>query len=197
MICEVTFNNFVGVFENAYSDEYCDRIVTYYNNMTAAGFGEDRMKQDSALNIKKDDVAVFANGERQIMEVPLLGFTKEFNEKFWAEFYPAYAQKYAILTEYDNHSVYSYKIQKTSIGGGYHIWHSEDSARSVCGRVLVWMLYLNDVDEGGETEFLYYPMRVKAKKGRLIIWPAGFTHTHRGNPPISNEKYVVTGWVEF
>jgi len=58
-------------------------------------------------------------------------------------------------------------------------------------------LYLNDVEEGGETEFLYVKRRVSAKKGRFVLWPAGFTHTHRGNPPLSGEKYIMTGWVEF
>jgi hypothetical protein len=62
---------------------------------------------------------------------------------------------------------------------------------------MTFILYLNDIDEGGETEFLYYPKRVKAKQGRLILWPAGFTHTHRGNPPLSNTKYVMTGWIEM
>ena len=40
-------------------------------------------------------------------------------------------------------------------------------------------------------------LRVKPKQGTLVIWPAAFTHTHRGNPPLSNDKYIVTGWTEF
>jgi len=197
MATEITFNNFVGIFDNAFSDSYCDRVIKYFDDMNRSGFGKDRLAQDRAIKHAKDDVAVFAHDEGVVTELPMLGLSIEFADMFWHEHYPEYAKKFTILNDYDKHGIYTYKIQKTEIGGGYHIWHSEDSARSVCGRVLVWMLYLNDVEEGGETEFLYYPMRVKAKKGRLIIWPAGFTHTHRGNPPISNEKYVVTGWVEL
>jgi hypothetical protein len=59
------------------------------------------------------------------------------------------------------------------------------------------MAYLNDVEEGGETEFLYQKKRVKPVKNRVVVWPAGFTHTHRGNPPLSNAKYIITGWVEW
>tara|TARA_R110000868_G_scaffold16539_1_gene73910 strand:+ start:347 stop:526 length:180 start_codon:yes stop_codon:yes gene_type:complete len=59
------------------------------------------------------------------------------------------------------------------------------------------MLYLNDVEEGGETELLYQSRRIKPQKGTLTMFPASFTHTHRGNPPLSNDKYIVTGWVEF
>jgi len=56
---------------------------------------------------------------------------------------------------------------------------------------------LNDVEEGGETEFLYLKKRFKPIRDRLLIFPAGFTHTHRGNPPLSGDKYILTGWVEF
>ena len=77
------------------------------------------------------------------------------------------------------------------------MWHSESSARGVCNRILAWTLYLNDVEEGGETEFIYQHLRIKPKVGTVIIWPAGFTHTHRGNPPISGDKYIITGWIEF
>jgi hypothetical protein len=59
------------------------------------------------------------------------------------------------------------------------------------------ILYLNDVDEGGETEFLYQSIRIKPKKGTLILCPGSFTHTHRGNPPLSGEKYIVTTWIEL
>ena len=54
--------------------------------------------------------------------------------------------------------------------------------------------YLNDEFDGGETEFLYMNKRISAKQGRIIIFPAGFTHTHRGNPPIGGEKYIATSW---
>ena len=66
----------------------------------------------------------------------------------------------------------------------------------VRSRILTWTLYLNDVNEGGETEFLHQSLRIKPKQGTIVVWPAGFTHIHRGNPPLSGEKYIVTGWVE-
>jgi hypothetical protein len=92
---------------------------------------------------------------------------------------------------------YEIKLQKTPINGGYSVWHPEQGPGSSATRVISWMLYLNDVEEGGETEFLYQGFRQKATKGTLVIWPAAFTHTHRGNPPYSNEKYVITGWANF
>ena len=85
--------------------------------------------------------------------------------------------------------------------GGYPYWHSEiypqQQGTEALHRNLLFMFYLNDVDEGGETEFYYQDKKVKPKAGRMVIAPAGFTHTHRGNVPLSNDKYILTSWVLF
>lgn len=85
--------------------------------------------------------------------------------------------------------------------GGYPHWHSEQYPQShgveALHRVALYMYYLNDVDEGGETEFFYQGRIVKPRKGTMVIAPAGFTHSHRGNIPISHHKYIATSWVMF
>lgn len=85
--------------------------------------------------------------------------------------------------------------------GGYPYWHSEiypqSNTTDALHRNLLFMFYLNDVDEGGETEFYYQNAKIKPKTGRMVIAPAGFTHTHRGNVPIANDKYILTSWVLF
>lgn len=89
------------------------------------------------------------------------------------------------------------KYQHTPVCGGFGNWHAEHGSASAANRVLVWMVYLNDVTDGGETEFVYQKCKVTPKAGRVVIWPAAFTHSHRGNPPYSNDKHVVTGWYEL
>ena len=69
--------------------------------------------------------------------------------------------------------------------------------KSMGKRLFTFTLYLNDVKEGGETEFLYLSKRINAVEGRLAFCPGTFEYTHRGNPPLSSEKYILTGWVEF
>jgi len=85
--------------------------------------------------------------------------------------------------------------------GGYHHWHSEIYPQNASGetlhRVLLWQFYLNDVADGGETEFLYQSRKVEARAGRLVIAPAGFTHTHKGHVARSSDKYIATSWVLF
>ena len=61
-------------------------------------------------------------------------------------------------------------------------------------RMLVGMLYLNDVSKGGETEFYHQGVSIQPRQGTVVVWPAYFTHTHRGNPPVSNTKYIVNKW---
>ncbi len=85
--------------------------------------------------------------------------------------------------------------------GGYPYWHSEQYPRHDMGealhRVLLWTLYLNDDFEDGETEFLYQQRRVRPRTGSLLLAPAAFTHTHRGNRPRGGHKYIATSWALF
>lgn len=84
-------------------------------------------------------------------------------------------------------------IQHYPVNGGYKIFHFENGTMPALDRKLVYMLYLNDVKDGG-TEFKYQNLSLKAKKGDLVIWPAEFTHTHRGIVSKTKEKYIATGW---
>lgn len=85
--------------------------------------------------------------------------------------------------------------------GGYHYWHSEiyplDPQCEVLHRVLFFMFYLNTVETGGETEFYYQKKAIQPKQGRMVIAPASFTHTHKGNVPVSDDKYILTSWIMF
>lgn len=79
---------------------------------------------------------------------------------------------------------------------GYHTWHCDWAASSnrTSVRLAVAMLYLNDVTIGGETEFYHQQLSLQPRQGTIVVWPAYFTHLHKGNPPISNTKYIVNKW---
>lgn len=188
--------NFVGIFDNAVTPEYCKKAIDFFAKTKKAGFALDRQTREGVPKTKKDDTSVFLN-DSSILDIQASQeLCMEFNSALW-ECYGKYADNYQILKTAGEHTNYQIKMQKTEVGQGYHTWHFESDQRQTAQRLLVYSLYLNDVEEGGETEFLYMPMRVKPKEGTMLIWPAGFTHTHRGNPPISNAKYIITGWIEF
>ena len=188
----IEHETFIGVYENVFSKEYCEEVIQYFEEMAGAGYAVNRQQHNNV-----QDLAVFLS---QDATIPLTGskrLQQHFNAVLWEQCYPAYADKFWVLKELTAHNSYTFKVQKTKIGQGYHAWHCESDSRSSSNRLLAWALYLNDVDEGGETEFIYQHMRIKPKQGTVVIWPAAYTHTHRGNPPISNDKYIITGWIEF
>ncbi len=89
------------------------------------------------------------------------------------------------------------KIQKYKPGEGYFGWHFERGGSDDPGtekRCLVFMTYLNTVEDGGYTEFKYQETKHKPVIGKTLIWPSDWTHTHRGNTPLSGDKYIITGW---
>jgi hypothetical protein len=188
---------FIGIYENAFSKEYCEKVIQYFEDMQEKGFVKNRKQLENVEKTYKDDIACFGHDIDQLNFGNSGTCFKEFNNIFWNIYKEKYSPNFSALAESGKHNNYSFKVQKTGIGCGYHMWHYEAANREVCHRLLTWTLYLNDVEEGGETEFLYQHLRVKPKQGTLVIFPASFTHTHRGNPPLSNEKYIVTGWTEF
>ncbi len=64
-------------------------------------------------------------------------------------------------------------------------------------RMLAWMFYLNDIDDGGGTIFPQQDIELKARAGDLYIWPAFWTHSHYGVPSKNQIKYIITGWCEY
>lgn len=93
-------------------------------------------------------------------------------------------------------------LQRYTAGeGGYPYWHCElyprDASAETLHRHLLWTLYLNDGFGEGETEFLYQSRKIVPRTGSLLIAPAAFTHTHRGNRPLHGDKYIATSWVLF
>ena len=109
-----------------------------------------------------------------------------------------YVKKYKSIEFYSRFSLEEagFNIQHYPVGGGYKEWHFERGGNDNSQRVLVFMTYLNDVDDGG-TEFYYQNIKSPAVKGLTIIWPPDFTHTHRGEVSNTKEKYIVTGWFSF
>lgn len=88
-------------------------------------------------------------------------------------------------------------IQHYRPGGGFKLEHFERTSLATSTRMLVWMTFLNDVTDAGGTRFVYQDCTFEARKGRTLIWPTDFTHTHVGVVSESQHKYIITGWFNF
>jgi len=91
------------------------------------------------------------------------------------------------------------QIQRYLPGQAYHDYHTErtGSRGPQAVRHLVFMTYLNTVTNGGGTEWPQQNILTAASRGCTVIWPADWTHTHRGVVSSDQTKYIVTGWFSF
>lgn len=189
-------DDFIGVFDGVNTPKECQKAIQHFELLKSRNLVHSRQQLSDGPTFEKHDETAFLL-EDDVLELtwgqPMMDV---FVDAVW-KCYKEYADKYSILSTAEKHGMVSIRLQKTVVGGGYHRWHFEQAASAVSRRMMAWILYLNDVEEGGETEFLYQSKRVASKTGRLLMFPAGFTHTHRGNPPLSGEKYILTGWLEF
>jgi len=199
------FNQFIGVYENLFDVNWCNSLVDLFeeyrqNNNTHKRKGE--VYDVSYLNDEVLDLLFVKNLKDKRAEI-----IKSYFDKIIYKAYDIYSRKY--ITVHPNQVyVHSLQIQKTLPSEGFHNWHcefpttleNEETLQQKMDRVTrfaVYTVYLNDIEEGGETEFLYQSLRVSPKKGTLCIFPAGYTHQHRGNPPLKGNKYILTGWFQL
>tara|TARA_B100000900_G_scaffold344_1_gene326 strand:+ start:88 stop:663 length:576 start_codon:yes stop_codon:yes gene_type:complete len=175
-------------YRGAVTPEECDEIISHIEHLRENSF----MAYDKSFLHKQDHISLNLSQDWTV-DLPT---TSRISELTIPRFQPCveeYLSAFSILNEC-KFLVYDLKLKKIPIGGGFHSWHFENSGIQYSQRVFVCQLYLNDDFDGGETEFLYQNRREEAVKGDVIMFPAGFTHTHRGNPPIGNPKYIATSW---
>jgi hypothetical protein len=91
----------------------------------------------------------------------------------------------------------TYSIRIYEKGVGKFLDHVDQSAGPNVTRVFGIILYLNDVEEGGETDFLDYGLSIKPEQGKLLIFPCNYLYRHQGNIPISDDKYIFTAFINF
>ena len=79
-----------------------------------------------------------------------------------------------------------------------------DSSKGCEKRFLNFLIYLNDVEEGGETEFpqlykpgTYIPLSVKPKAGTMVVFPPMWPWLHAGRKPVSGPKYFAHSYLHY
>lgn len=186
----VTINkhqDFIGIYDNTLSEDECHYVIDAFNNIEANE--KDVVECGEKLylgGLNRKDYSIYTSQKAPDIQK----FIGDALHKCLLLYY----EHYFILNNIQAASL-EVKLQRTPPRGGYHIWHCEQSAKIHADRILVWTIYLNDIPYNeGETEFLWQGIRVNPKAGRCVIWPAAFTHTHRGNPVYTCDKYIATGW---
>ena len=183
--------NFIGswIFENT---DMCDEIVNFFEaNPADQGAGaigggvDESQKKTTDIPIKPKQLE---QEKYKIFNTYIKNIVNCFND---------YKEQWPFINTMKGMEIGTFNVQKYSPGGHFNAVHTERCGSSTMHRVLAFMTYLNDVEEGGETSFHYYDINVKPKKGKTIIWPAEWTHAHAGNLVKNGCKYIVTGWIQF
>ncbi len=91
----------------------------------------------------------------------------------------------------------SFNLQRYLPGQHFKKIHTERCGISSFHRIFAFMTYLNDVPEGGSTFFTHYDLEIQPRQGLTLLWPAEWTHAHRGNILRKGSKYIITGWLNF
>jgi hypothetical protein len=187
-------DNFIGVYDNYISDEECDKAIKLYESENKFNNTINRISSENESILRKQDKQYFANGNNINVwweELKTMIFNYDLAWNNYLKITGA-GESYGI----DKFFYTSLKIQKTLPTEGYHVWHIEHGqGYENEPRAFVFSIYLNDVEDGGETEFLHFSKRIKPKKGRIVIWPSAFPYVHRGNPPLNGKKYILTSWL--
>jgi hypothetical protein len=186
--------NFIGIYDNYITEEECNKAIELFENESAFKKTLTRVQFENASFKEKKDEQFFANAANlKIWWSQLKPMVYNFDMAF-----KHYCQHTGANEHFEEFHYSTIKIQKTLPTEGYHVWHVEHGrGYENEPRVFAWSIYLNDVEEGGETEFLNQSVRVKPKIGRIVIWPASFPFVHRGNPPLSGKKYIITSWMNL
>ena len=194
---ERTIEDAIGIYNNVFEEGFCEHLISEFEANLA--FGVTRQKSEGVSEVIKKDTSIFLH-ERNIFLKPFNGLSA--NDVFWQGIHECmsdYLETFSILKQ-SSFTVNTFKVQKTERGGGYHVWHSENTTLRDSSRFLTYMLYLNTLpkESNGETEFLYQERRIAPTENTMVLWPAGFTHPHRGNPVYGDTpKYIVTGWFNY
>lgn len=195
------FTDFIGVWENFVPKNFCDEVIQYFEDIYSSkgcyitpdggsefGSCEDITRSEDVYGgaLNRKDYALLLNYTNPELCYKANQFLKSC-VLHYREVFPQLKQALLVSTDV--------KLQKTPPGGGYHLWHYENSTMDHAMRELTWMIYLNDMPEGdGETEFLDQRRRIRPTAGTVVIWPAGYTHVHKGNTVFTQDKYILTGW---
>jgi len=191
---EKRMTDFIRVFDGVGTQSFCDKVLNHFKNIQTI----NRSEIDGVSPLDTDNEIYFLQHEK---DDTLLSFNSEIMGEFVQLLNPPfhiYKKENSILERSNNYALNTdVKLQRTVPGKGYHVWHCESADLASARRIILFFMYLNDCEEGGETEFLYQHRRIIPKRGRLVFAPAYWTHIHRGNPPLKSEKYMINGWIEF
>ena len=192
MKCE----DFIGMSDNSIDEKLCWQLVKWFEWASEHRYTLSSKEESGMHSVLRKDESIRIPHDLNYSSAVAYQFPTEICQEYFDSLqkcYEEYQQEYG--TRFDGSlQNYNFKIHKVKKGQGYHSWHYENSSYDLRDRFLTYMTYLKSPEEGGDTEFLHQSKKIEPIERRTLIWPVGFTHVHRGNPPLKGEIIYITGW---
>jgi hypothetical protein len=179
--------SFINKFSNAYPKESCNNLIRWFEEnkkiAKSGSYGSKNQLNNLEICLHLKHVNEF------------YGLGKSLN-KCVKQFTKIYPEVNKDLERWNIHPFI--QLMKYEAGNFYHKVHCEnDGNKDHLQRAFAWMIFLNTIKKGGGTEFIYQNIIAKPLAGDFYIWPAGWTHLHRGVNAPHEEKYILTGWINY
>ena len=176
--------DFINIYDNALSSEQSKQIIEHFESYKEYDYKENEYKKEErecATVGMVFDKTIYEPTNNIIRDV-LLQYTGE------------YIKDNAELNSVCPFQPYrGFNVQRYEPNQCYHLSHTENNG-VYYERMMVWTIYLNTVTDGGGTYYPQYWKTIDAVEGRLVIWPAYWTHFHHGVVSKTQTKYIATGW---
>ena len=188
---ETKNENFIGCW-NIDNPNLCLSIIEFFENNPQLHVKGSVTSGDK--NAKKTtDLTIFPN---DLKKENFSIFKEYFNQLY--NCYADYQLQWPFLKEhFSTLDISSFNVQKYNPGDHFSVIHCERDSVNM-HRVFAWMTYLNDIKaENGATYYSHYDVKIKPEKGKTLIWPAEWTHAHKGEVLNKGNKYIITGWMHF
>ncbi len=175
-------------------DKICDGLIEFWNNQKFLRVQEGQVYAQGDVMVDKD----YKESHDMILPHQIaMPHVQEYMEALQHVLFD-YIKEFPFCNTSRFQIVEPLSMQWYPKGGGFKEWHTErlNALPGTVYRHLVFMTYLNDVPDGG-TEFYHQDLYIPAKKGYTVIWPADWTHFHRGRVSNTSEKKIITGWFAY
>jgi prolyl 4-hydroxylase len=180
----VELNDLIHVHENVLDATTCKSLIDIFEKNKDK---HERIEQNRTPNFTQFNLTQYSNEYKKIHNL-VISKTLEYKKRYY-EFIDNRCFP-------EENAFEQFRIKKyNNDGNDAFDTHVDVEDHASARRFLSFFWYLNDVEEGGETVFS--DLVIKPETGKLVIFPPLWMFPHRGNPPISNVKYLLSTYLHY
>lgn len=183
----VDLNDLIQIYENSLEPEACDFLIQFFEGQPQL---QEKIENDSKPNFTQLNLTENCKISRDIdlMHNEIIKKAFAYRDKYYE-----YMDKRVFP---ESHAFEQFRIKRYNPGGDDMFdTHVDVQDYSSARRFLSYLWYLNDVDDGGKT--IFTGLSITPKKGTLIMFPPLWMFPHKGEPPLSGPKYILTGYLHY